>query len=91
MVTGKLMEQLRRDRYLDVKTKSIEPGFQTDAHAHLFDTRLLVLEGAATITCGASQRTYRAGDVIQIGRDVEHFQRYRTTLFGFVVGLRHSP
>lgn len=89
MDTGEFMEQLRRDGYLDVKTKSIEGGFQTDAHAHLFDTRLLVLEGEATITCGASQRTYRAGDVIEIGRNVEHSERYGTTHFGFVVGLRH--
>ena len=82
--------QLRRDGYLDIKTKSIEPGMQTSNHQHAFDTRLMVLEGEATITCGGQDRTYRPGEVMEIARGVEHAERYGLTRFGFVVGLRHQ-
>ena len=89
MDTREFEAQLRRDGYLDIKTKTLEPAIATRPHSHPFDTRLLVLEGDVTITCGAQQRLYRPGDVLEVARGVEHFEQYRSARFGFVVGLRH--
>ena len=83
--------QLRRDGYLDIKTRLIDPAVQTSNHCHQFDTRLLVLEGEATITCGGLQRIYQAGEVMEIEAGVEHHERYGRSRFGFIVGLRHKP
>ena len=89
MDTHEFEAQLRRDGYLDIKTKSLDPAIDTRPHSHPFDTRLLVLEGEATITCGEQERLYRPGDVMEIERGVEHFEQYGSARFGFVVGLRH--
>ena len=90
MDTREFEAQLRRDGYLEIKTKSIDPGLQTSNHKHEFDTRLLVLEGETTITCAGLERTYRTGDVLEIDSGVEHSERYGDTRFGFIVGLRHK-
>ena len=58
---------------------------------HPFDTRLLVLEGEATITCDMVQRIFRAGEVTEIERNVEHAERFGQTRVRFIVGLRHDP
>ena len=89
MDTREFEAQLRRDGYLDIKTKSLDPAIGTGPHSHPFDTRLLVLEGEATITCGVQQRLYRPGDVMEIERGVEQFEQYGSARFGFVAGLRH--
>lgn len=89
MDTREFEAQLRRDGYLDIKHKWIEPAVATHNHSHLFDTRLLVVEGEATITCGAQQRTYRAGEVMEIESGVEHSEQYERVRF--IVGLRHKP
>ena len=83
--------QLLRDGYLDVKNKTIETGIDRSSHHHPFDTRLLVLEGEATITCDGVQRIYRAGEVMEIERNVEHAECFGQTRVRFIVGLRHDP
>ena len=89
--TREFEAQLRRDGYLDIKHRVFDRGVDTTPHSHPFDTRLLVLEGETTITCGSEQRTYRAGDVFEIGAGVEHFEQHPETRFGFIAGLRHKP
>ena len=91
MDTREFEAELLRDGFLDVKTKTIEHDVDLGAHCHAFDTRLLVLEGEATITCAGVERTYRAGEVMEIERGVEHTERYGQTRFRFVVALRHKP
>ena len=82
--------QLRRDGYLDIKAKCLDSGVAIGNHNHLFDTRLLVLEGEIIITCDGQQRTYGASEVLEIERGVEHSECYGTGRFEFVVGLRHE-
>ena len=89
MDTREFEAQLRRDGYLEIKSKTLDPAIGTSPHSHSFDTRLLVLEGEATITCGVQQRVYRPGDIMEVARGVEHFEQYGSARFGFVVGLRH--
>ena len=83
--------QLRRDGYLDIKTKCLDPGTALGNHSHKFDTRLLVLGGEIIITYGEQQRTYRANEILEIERDVEHSEHYGAGRFEFIVGLRHTP
>ena len=89
MDTREFEAQLRRDGYLDIKSKTIDPAISTRPHTHPFDTRLMVLEGDVTIICGEQQRLYRPGDVMEIARGVEHCEQYASARFGLVVGLRH--
>ena len=83
-------EQLQRDGYLDIKHRLLECGDDTQPHTHDFDTRLLVLEGEMTVVCGGSQRTYRAGEILEISAGAEHCERYGTGRLRFVAGLRHK-
>lgn len=83
-------EQLQRDGYLDIKHRLLERGEDTQPHTHDFDTRLLVLEGAMTLVCGGSQRTYRAGEILEISAGAEHCERYGTDRLRFVAGLRRK-
>ena len=45
-------------------------GMEADAlnpeHAHQFDARLLILEGAMTVTAEGDERTYRTGDTFKL-------------------------
>lgn len=80
---------LQRDGYLETKIKSVEPGYLSKPHSHPFDTRLLVLDGEATIVYGDGERTCKAGDVLEINAGVEHFERHGESPFRAFVGLRH--
>ena len=91
MDTREFEAQLRRDGYLEIKNKSIEPHFETTPHCHAFDTRLLVLEGEATIVYDDRQRTYKPGDVMEIDAGVMHCERHGAARFESLVGLRHKP
>ena len=82
-------EQLLRDGYLDVETKSIAAGFFVDIHSHPYDVRALVLAGEATITCDSVANTYRPGDVLEVERGREHSEKYGPLGYTFLVGRRH--
>ena len=79
-----------RDGYLDIKHKLFERGEDTQPHNHDFDTRLLVLQGKMTEVCGGTQRTYRAGEILEISADAEHCERYGPDRLRFVAGLRRK-
>jgi quercetin dioxygenase-like cupin family protein len=53
---------LRAQGYGEVVDRRMEPGAVNPTHAHEFDARLLVLEGAMTIGTEEGERTYRAGE-----------------------------
>ena len=89
--TDEFEEQLRRDGYLDIKRRLVERGEDTQPHTHAFDTRLLVLEGEMTVVCGGAQRTYRAGEILEIPAGAEHCERYAADRLRFVAGLRRAP
>ena len=90
MDTHQFEAQLRSDGYLDIKARTLDPTASTNSHSHLFDTRLLVLDGEVTISGQGQQRTYQAGDVLEIQRQVEHSESYGSTRFQFIAGLRHT-
>ncbi len=81
-------QQLRRDGYLDIKHRHIERGVDSQPHCHDFDTRLLVEEGELTIVSADAQRTYRAGDILELTAGVEHRECYTPEPLRYVAGLR---
>ena len=88
--TAEFEEQLKRDGYLDIKHRQIERGENTKTHKHDFDTRLLVMSGELTVVCGDNQRTYRAGEILEIAAEAEHFELYGQDRLSFVAGLRRK-
>lgn len=90
MDTKQFEAQLRSEGYLDIKARTLDPAVSTSSHSHRFDTRLLVLAGEVIITCDGQPQTYRAGEVLEIARDVEHSEGYGSGRFAFIVGLRHA-
>jgi hypothetical protein len=44
-------------------------------HAHEFDARLLILEGAMTIAAEGQERTYRTGDIFTMAAGCQHAEQ----------------
>lgn len=83
--------RLRREGYLEILTKTIEPELFIDSHTHPYDVLALVLDGEATIDCGAGPRVYRPGDVLEVAAGVVHTERYGPAGYTFLLGRRHLP
>ena len=43
-----------------------------------------------TVVCAGTQRTYRAGEILEISADAEHCERYAADRLSFVAGLRRK-
>jgi quercetin dioxygenase-like cupin family protein len=68
----------------------MEPNAVNPEHAHEFDARLLVLEGAMTITVDGSERTYRAGDTFTMTAGCRHSERAGHEGARYLAGRRYS-
>ena len=88
MTKDEFEQQLRRDGYLDIKHRHIEHGVNSQPHCHDFDTRLMIEAGELTIVSADAQRTYRAGDVLELTAGVEHRECYSPEPLRYVAGLR---
>jgi quercetin dioxygenase-like cupin family protein len=64
--------ELREQGYDEALDRRMEANAVNPEHAHEFDARLLVLEGAMTITSEGRQRTYRAGDTFSMSAGCRH-------------------
>jgi quercetin dioxygenase-like cupin family protein len=67
--------ELREQGYGEVVDRRMEPYRLNPDHAHEFDARLLVLEGAMTIVAEGSERTYRAGETFTMAAGCRHSER----------------
>jgi quercetin dioxygenase-like cupin family protein len=54
--------ELRARGHAEVVDRRMPANAVNPEHAHEFDARLLILEGAVTIASGGQERTYCAGD-----------------------------
>ena len=67
--------ELKRDGY-EVLTNTT-PGVKVNPeHSHPFDVRAMVMQGAITITSGATATTYRPGDRWDLPRGCLHSESY---------------
>ena len=81
---------LARDGYDDTETKSVAAGQVVPDHAHGFDLRALVLDGAMTIEVGGTATTYRTGEVFTMADGREHSETVGPEGVRFLVGRRRS-
>ncbi|MEO3474436.1 cupin domain-containing protein [Roseomonas sp. CAU 1739] len=81
---------LQRDGFSEITTKSLPHSPPNSDHAHVFDVRALVLEGAITLTTDGGSRTYRAGDVFVMKSGQEHTEAVDAAGVRYVVGRRYS-
>jgi len=80
---------LNRDGYTDISTKSMEADLFIDTHTHPFDVRAVVLEGEVTLNCDGEIKHLKAGDTLELARDIPHTEQYGPNGYTFLVGRRH--
>jgi quercetin dioxygenase-like cupin family protein len=82
--------ELREQGYAEVVDRHMEPDALNSEHAHEFDARLLVLEGAMTIAAEGTEKTYRAGDTFTMTAGCRHSERSGPDGARYLAGRRYS-
>jgi quercetin dioxygenase-like cupin family protein len=80
---------LARDGYEAVE-RSLPPGPQGETHTHPFDARLLVLEGAFTVTRDGQPITHRPGDIFEVPAGTLHAEQPGPEGVRYIAGRRHA-
>jgi quercetin dioxygenase-like cupin family protein len=80
---------LREQGYGEVVDRRMEPGAVNPTHAHEFDARLLVLEGAMTIAAEGGERTYRAGESFEMPAGRLHSETAGSDGARYIAGRRY--
>ena len=83
-------EELQRDGFVDVETKSVEGDKCVGVHTHPFDVRAKVLLGEITLTFDGTSRTYRAGDVFTMTAGCEHAEHCGPAGITYTVGRKYK-
>jgi quercetin dioxygenase-like cupin family protein len=81
--------ELRKEGYGEVVDRRMEANAVNPEHAHEFDARLLVLEGAMTITAEGNRRTYHAGDTFAMTAGCRHAEECGPGGVRYLAGRRH--
>src|SRR6266849_7035161 len=81
--------ELRERGYGEVFDRRMEANAVNPEHAHEFDARLLVLEGAMTITCEGDQRIYRPGDTFAMSAGCRHAEQSGPEGARYLAGRRY--
>jgi quercetin dioxygenase-like cupin family protein len=89
MERTKFETELGEQGYAEIVDRRMEPNALNPEHAHEFDARLLVLEGAMTITAAGGERTYRAGDTFAMDADCRHSERSGPEGARYLAGRRY--
>lgn len=82
--------ELREEGYAEIADRRMEPNVLNPVHAHKFDARLLVLEGAMTIASEGLERTYRAGDTFTMAAGCLHSERSGPEGARYLAGRRYA-
>jgi quercetin dioxygenase-like cupin family protein len=79
---------LGRDGY-EIRAVTMQPGAVNPTHVHPFDARLLVVDGAMTITRdGAPTQTYRIGETFEMPNGCHHSETAGPAGATYVAGRR---
>ena len=81
--------ELQQQGYAETVDRRMEANSVNPEHAHEFDARLLVLEGAMTITAEGRQRTYRAGDTFAMTAGCRHTEECGSEGARYLAGRRY--
>jgi quercetin dioxygenase-like cupin family protein len=74
--------------YLEIVDRRMAADEINPEHSHEFDARLLVLDGAMTITREGEERTYRAGDTFSMTAGCRHSERSGPEGVRYLAGRR---
>ena len=79
---------LKREGF-EIVTNTMQPGVLNPEHAHSFDARLLVVDGAMTIIRdGAPTRTYQVGETFEMPAGCRHSETAGPAGATYVAGRR---
>ena len=79
--------ELARDGYAPVERQ--RPPNEIEAeHAHGFDARLLILEGAMTIHCDGAARSYGPGETFEMPAGRRHAEQVGPKGVAYIAGGR---
>jgi quercetin dioxygenase-like cupin family protein len=81
--------ELREQGYDEVVDRRMEANAGNPEHAHEFDARLLVLDGAMTIASEGNTRTYRAGDTFSMSAGCRHTEQCGPEGVRYLAGRRY--
>ena len=81
---------LREEGYGEVVDRRMEPHQVNRMHAHEFDARLLILEGAMTIAAEGGERTYRAGEIFAMPAGRPHSETAGPDGVRYLAGRRYQ-
>jgi quercetin dioxygenase-like cupin family protein len=81
--------ELGEKGYGEVVDRRMEPRALNPTHAHEFDARLLVLEGAMTIATEGGERTYSAGDIFEMPAGRRHSETAGPDGARYLAGRRY--
>ena len=82
--------ELREGGYGELVDRRMEPREVNPTHAHEFDARLLVTEGAVTIASEGGERTYRAGDTYEMPAGRRHSETAGPDGARYLAGRRYQ-
>lgn len=91
MDTAAFEAGLKRDGFLEIETKSMNPNVSIGDHVHPYDVRAMVLEGEVTLTFEGRNQTCRPGDTLTMAANCEHREQYGPQGVRYIVGRRHKP
>jgi len=83
-------DDLKRDGFVEIETKSAESNKHVGDHSHPFDVRAKVLAGEITLTCAGVSRSYRAGDVFSMEAGCEHAEQCGPAGVTYTVGRKYK-
>jgi quercetin dioxygenase-like cupin family protein len=81
--------ELGEQGYSEVIDRRMEANSLNPEHAHDFDARLLVLEGAMTIISEGQERMYRAGDTFSMPAGCRHAEQCGPEGVRYLAGRRY--
>ena len=88
MTEQEFAARLREQGFEQFVVVEREPGGVLDLHRHPFEAKALVLHGSIEIDCAGETRSYAAGEVFHLAREVEHAERYGRQGVRYLVGRR---
>jgi quercetin dioxygenase-like cupin family protein len=83
-------DDLERDGFIDIETKTVESNKCVGEHSHPFDVRAKVLAGEITLTFAGSNHTYRTGDTFSMEAGCKHAEQCGPDGVTYTVGRRHK-
>jgi quercetin dioxygenase-like cupin family protein len=82
--------ELQAQGYGDIVDRRMDPNHSNPEHAHEFDARVLVLEGAITIGRDGGQRTFRTGEACDITAGTLHTEQCGADGVRYLAGRRYK-